>query len=335
MVCKTAVPGSIPGRLSVSIRLPCPHLARWPRQPDSHSGNAGSNPAGDTGLIRRPVCFFGGPRLGGRACQRSVTLLAPDSRAARFAGPLVPAEILRANFRMVLALSSGRHDDARELRRAPHLCSLCPGGRASGYELDWRGSTPRREANSSAPRSHARRPAPVLVARDTSLRSLLPRFDSWQGRRRKGRSQPRLIISTLPVQFRLLHPRRLEASGGSHKAVRGGSTPLVATKNPHFRGDSRLIWVWLNLAELRFRAPAIGGSNPLTQTILAVQIHLGVAQSGQSTGSGNRGLEVRILSPRPRGTSKLVNAPVPQTGLAGFDPLVPHRKGFCRGRTVR
>jgi hypothetical protein len=136
-------------------------------------------------------------------------------------------------------------------------CSLCPGGRASGYELDWRGSTPRREANPSAPRSHARRPAPVLVARDTSLRSLLPRFDSWQGRRRKGRSQPRLIISTLPVQFRLLHPRRLEASGGSHKAVRGGSNPPVAIS---FSGCGS-IW--------------------------------------QSTGSGHRGLEVRILPSRP------------------------------------
>ena len=94
---------------------------------------------------------------------------------------------------------------------------------------------------------------------------------------------------------------------------------------------SRLIWVWLNLAELRFRAPAIGGSNPPTQTISAVQIHLGVAQSGQSAGSGNRRLGVRIppsrLSERSkRGTSKLVNAPVPQSGLAGFDPLVPYKK---------
>jgi hypothetical protein len=83
-------------------------------------------------------------------------------------------------------------------------CSLCPGGRASGYELDWRGSTPRREANPSAPRSHARRPAPVLVARDTSLRSLSPRFDSWQGRRREGRSHPGFIPPALQVQFLLL-----------------------------------------------------------------------------------------------------------------------------------
>jgi hypothetical protein len=117
VVCKTAVPGSIPGRLSgegkelfialdaqrkggrllngsLRVRLPpralgspfdlpCPHLARWPRQPDSQSGNAGSNPAGDAGLICRPVCFFGGPRLGGRACQRSITPTAPR-RTARW-----------------------------------------------------------------------------------------------------------------------------------------------------------------------------------------------------------------------------------------------------------
>lgn len=87
---KRLVAGSTPAEGSRCIVSHChvPIFARWPRQPDSHSGNAGSNPAGDTGLIRRPVCFFGGPRLGGRACQRSVTLLAPNSRAARFAGPL-------------------------------------------------------------------------------------------------------------------------------------------------------------------------------------------------------------------------------------------------------
>ncbi len=103
--------------------------------------------------------------------------------------------------------SSGRHASAVEPTNSiAQRCSLCPGGRASGYELDWRGSTPRREANPSAPRSHARRPAPVLVARDTSLRSLSPRFDSWQGRRRKGRSHPGFIPPALQVQFLLLHP---------------------------------------------------------------------------------------------------------------------------------
>lgn len=53
------------------------------------------------------------------------------------------------------------------------------------------------------------------------------------------------------------NPRRLEASGGSHKAVRGGSNPPVAIS---FSGCGS-IW--------------------------------------QSTGSGHRGLEVRILPSRP------------------------------------
>lgn len=35
-------------------------------------------------------------------------------------------------------------------------------------------------------------------------------------------------------------------------------------------------------------------------------------------------MEVRVLSPRPRGTSELENAAVSQTVLAGFDPLVPY-----------
>ena len=80
----------------------------------------------------------------------------------------------------------------------------------------------------SAPRPHGRRPAPVLVDRDSSLRSLKPRFESWQGHRREGRSHPRLMISALPVHGSC-NPRRLEASGGSHKAVLGGSIPPVAT----------------------------------------------------------------------------------------------------------
>lgn len=33
-------------------------------------------------------------------------------------------------------------------------------------------------------------------------------------------------------------------------------------------------------------------------------------------------MQVRFLSLRPSSTSELVNAPLPQSGLAGFDPLV-------------
>src|SRR5690348_13966183 len=57
--------------VTVEVFLDChlPIFARWPRQPDSQSGNAGSNPAGDAGPTRRPVVFFGVPRLGDRACQ--------------------------------------------------------------------------------------------------------------------------------------------------------------------------------------------------------------------------------------------------------------------------
>lgn len=237
--------GSTPAEGSRSS-LPChvPIFARWPRQPDSHSGNAGSNPAGDTGPTRRPVVFFGVPRLGDRACQFNVTAL---------------------------------------------LCSLCPGGRASGYELDWRGSTPRREANPSAPRSHARRPAPVLVARDTSVRSLSPRFDSWQGRRREGRSHPGFIPPALQVQFLLLQFR-----GASRRAAalirlsvevrilpsrsrllgvaQSGRAPVPGTGDWRFESShpDRLsssfsgcgsIW-----SEHRFGEPGTGGSNPSTQT---------------------------------------------------------------------
>ena len=93
-VCNTEVPSSILGRLSTAlgarwtggcllnsmerVRIPpralspsisCPHHARWIRQPDPHSGNAGSNPAGDAGPSCLPVCHFGGPRPGGRAHQ--------------------------------------------------------------------------------------------------------------------------------------------------------------------------------------------------------------------------------------------------------------------------
>ncbi len=44
--------------------------ASWPRQPDSQSGDAGSNPAGDTGPTRRPARLPRGARPGGRAHQR-------------------------------------------------------------------------------------------------------------------------------------------------------------------------------------------------------------------------------------------------------------------------
>ena len=80
-------------------------------------------------------------------------------------------------------------------------------------------------------------------------------FDSRQGLRRERQAQARLIPSFPQVQFLPLQPRRSEAGGGSHKAVREGSTPSVAT-----------FWVWLNLVEHRLREPGTGGSNPPTQT---------------------------------------------------------------------
>ncbi len=59
-----------PRRGSSLCRLPCtrPHLARWPRRPDFQSGDAGSNPAGDTGPLCSPACSFGSPRPSERAC---------------------------------------------------------------------------------------------------------------------------------------------------------------------------------------------------------------------------------------------------------------------------
>ena len=288
---KRLVAGSTPAegsRVHCSI-LPCPHLARWPRQPDSHSGNAGSNPAGDAGLICRPVCFFGGPRLGGRACQRSITSPAPRRTARRRS---------RAAARSASLFSLSRRPGIGLRTRLARFDSSQRGQiRSSFREV---GEADRNEHQE--PRSHARLPAPVLVARDTSFRSLLPRFDSWQGRRRKGRSHPRLIISALQVQFLLLHPRRLEASGGSHKAVRGGSIPPVATKKPS-------------------RSCGLLDSS-------------GCGSIWQSSGSGHRRLEVRILSPRPFRQYKfiwvwlnLVRAPVRGTGDWRFESSHPDRAG--------
>jgi hypothetical protein len=190
--------------------VPCPHLARWPRQPDSHSGNAGSNPAGDAGLICRPVVFFGGPRLGGRACQRCIIAVlsvpAAGHRATNSIGEVRllaerPIHQRRVLTRGALPLFSWHETQASE--------ACCPGsipGRgAAGRDGPNRGSYPR-----------------------------VCRFNSCS-----------------------CNPRRLEASGGSHKAVRGGSNPPVAIS---FSGCGS-IW--------------------------------------QSTGSGHRGLEVRILPPRP------------------------------------
>ena len=52
-----------------------------------------------------------------------------------------------------------------------------------------------------------------LTASDASLRSSPIGFDSRQRLRREGRSQTRLITSSLPVQFRPLPPRCLVARG--------------------------------------------------------------------------------------------------------------------------
>ena len=165
-----------------------PIFARWPRQPDSHSGNAGSNPAGDTGPICRPVVFFGVPRLGDRACQFPLTSLFSLSR--RPGGPAAghratnsigevrllaerPIHQRRALTRGVLPLFSWHETQASK--------ACCPGsipGRgAAGRDGPVRGSYPR-----------------------------LRRFNSCS-----------------------CNPRRLGASGGSHKAVRGGSNPPTQT----------------------------------------------------------------------------------------------------------
>jgi hypothetical protein len=137
VVCKTAEPGSIPGRLSnlsrprgrterrlsskqfmsgfdsrrgpsrssvVHRSIVLSPSASWPRLLVSHSGNAGSNPAGDAGPFLRPVRPIN-VRLGARAHQ-------PRSRSGA---------------------------------RARRTISPCPGGQAPCYERGHRGSTPRRE----------------------------------------------------------------------------------------------------------------------------------------------------------------------------------------------
>ena len=113
---------------------------------------------------------------------------------------------------------------------------------------------------------------PTIDQRRALTRGALPLF-SWHetqaseaccpgsipGRGAAGRDGP--IRGSYPRLRRFnscsCNPRRLGASGGSHKAVRGGSTPPVAIS---FSGCGS-IW--------------------------------------QSTGSGHRGLEVRILPSRP------------------------------------
>ncbi len=206
------------------------------------------------------------------------------------------------------------------------ICSLCPGGRASGYELDWRGSTPRREANPSAPRSHARRPAPVLVARDTSLEACCP--GSIPGRGAAGRDGPIRGSYPRPCRFNSCSAitRRLEASGGSHKAVRGGSTPPVAIS---FSGCGS-IWQSTGSGHRGLEV-----QNPPIQTDSAVKFSLGVAQSGQSTGSGNRGLGVQNPSTQTARGEQAGECAGSTNRARRVRSLASHHNGFRWGRTVR
>jgi hypothetical protein len=117
----------------------------------------------------------------------------------------------------------------------------------------------------------------------------------------------RLKHTKLEAQVRLLAgaPQEGTVPSEAHNLGAVGSIPAPASRGASRRAaalirlslevrflPSRLIWVWLNLAEHRFRAPAIGGSNPPTQTILAVH-SLGVAQSGRAPvrGTGDWGFE--------------------------------------------
>jgi hypothetical protein len=117
----------------------------------------------------------------------------------------------------------------------------------------------------------------------------------------------RLKHTKLEAQVRLLAgaPQEGTVPSEAHNLGAVGSIPAPASRGASRRAaalirlslevrflPSRLIWVWLNLAEHRFRAPAIGGSNPPTQTDLAVH-SLGVAQSGRAPvrGTGDWGFE--------------------------------------------
>ena len=217
--------------------MPCPHLARWPRQPDSHSGNAGSNPAGDTGPICRPVVFFGVPRLGDRACQFTFTVLFSLSRR--------PGIGLRTRLARFDSSQRGQSISAAFSRAAP-----CPCSRGTRHK------------------------PPKLVAQ---------------------------------VRFLAGAPQGGTVPSGVHTPGSAGSIPAPATRGASGRAaalirlsvevrflPSRLIWVWLNLAELRFRAPAIGGSNPLTQTARD-------EQAGECAGSTIRSRRVRSPGPVPEG----------------------------------
>ena len=158
---------------------------------------------------------------------------------------------------------------------------------------------------------------------------------------------PKLVAQ---VRFLAGAPQEGTGSTEAHTLDSAGSIPA-----PAIRGDPRRAAALIRLSA-RVRFPPSRPRSPHVR--VGFSIHLGVAQSGRapvpgtgdwrfesshpdrssSTNSsgcgsiwserlfGSRRLEVRILSPRPRGTSELVNASVHKPESAGFDPLVPYQR---------
>ena len=129
--------------------------ARWPRRPDSHSGDAGSNPAGDAGPTRWPARLLGGARPGGRAHQH-----APGGRVLTRACPLSPCpDGTGTSFRSWLTRfdsSQGDRQFAPVLAARRELARLVapgstPGRGSAGRDGPTRGSWPRSRRFESCP----------------------------------------------------------------------------------------------------------------------------------------------------------------------------------------
>lgn len=204
--------------------------ARWPRQPDSQSGNAGSTPAGDAGLICRPVVLFGGPRLGGRACQRSITARAPTIGAARAPGLVSGGDRARSLSHISCAVQRTARWRSRVAERSASLFSLSrrPGiglrTRLARFDSSQRGqirSSFREvgEADRSehqAPRSHSRA-APCPCSRGT-------------------RHKPPKLVAQ--VRFLAGAPQEGTVPSEAHNLGSAGSIPAPASAAP--RGERRL-----------------------------------------------------------------------------------------------
>lgn len=257
-------------------RAPSSPSASWPRQPDSHSGNAGSTPAGDAGPICRPVLLLGGARLGDRAHQ------CPS-------GPRDPSSLPGAPPLPVLLDQAPRFERGRRgsiPRRETDLSQYLPVPKERAPECEPGCSRFESSQGDPCPRSggisRRRPPKPDdpgstpgrgSAGRDGPGRGSYPclrRFDSCPCFPMGGKppNPPRKSFD-LPVGRPKLS-RRFTAKGDSHKVGPEGSTPSVATT-----------WVWLNLAERRLREPEIGGSNPPTQTTRD-------ERAGERTGITNR-----------------------------------------------